>query len=123
MLTIHVWPKRLKDFLLTHPLYKSPEKFRLPRRSAGNFGIIRARQFKIFSVLRYRWTQLKPGKFYMSVRDARNAPAMGAFPFVRLIGFSRASTDSRTGTVPSSFPARAPKVQGGIEEAKRWQMQ
>ena len=31
MLTIHVWPKRLKEFLLTHPLYKSPgrgeEKF------------------------------------------------------------------------------------------------
>ena len=24
MLTIHVWPKRLKAFLLTHPLYKSP---------------------------------------------------------------------------------------------------
>ena len=23
MLTIHVWPKRLKEFLLTHPLYKS----------------------------------------------------------------------------------------------------
>ena len=26
MLTIHVWPKRLKEFLLTHPLYKSPTK-------------------------------------------------------------------------------------------------
>ena len=24
MLTIHVWPKRLKEFLLTHSLYKSP---------------------------------------------------------------------------------------------------
>ena len=24
MLTIHVWPKRPKEFLLTHPLYKSP---------------------------------------------------------------------------------------------------
>ena len=24
MLTIHVLPRRLKDFLLTHPLYKSP---------------------------------------------------------------------------------------------------
>ena len=24
MLTIHVRPKRLKEFLLTHPLYKSP---------------------------------------------------------------------------------------------------
>ena len=24
MLTIHVWPKRLKEFLLTHTLYKSP---------------------------------------------------------------------------------------------------
>ena len=27
MLTISVWPRRLKEFLLTHPLYKSPEKF------------------------------------------------------------------------------------------------
>lgn len=26
MLTIHVWPKRLKEFLLAHPLYKSPPK-------------------------------------------------------------------------------------------------
>lgn len=26
MLTIHVWPKWLKEFLLTHPLYKSPEE-------------------------------------------------------------------------------------------------
>ena len=25
MLTIHVWPKWLKEFLLTHSLYKSPE--------------------------------------------------------------------------------------------------
>ena len=24
MLTIHVWPKWVKEFLLTHPLYKSP---------------------------------------------------------------------------------------------------
>ena len=24
MRTIHVWPRRLKEFLLTHPLYKSP---------------------------------------------------------------------------------------------------
>ena len=29
MLTIHVWPKRLKEFLLTHPLYKSPKCPRL----------------------------------------------------------------------------------------------
>lgn len=28
MLTIHVWSKRLKEFLLTHPLYKSPQKSR-----------------------------------------------------------------------------------------------
>ena len=28
MLTIHVWPKRLKEFLLTHPLYKSPRQIR-----------------------------------------------------------------------------------------------
>ena len=27
MLTIHVWPRRLKEFLLTHPLYKSPRGF------------------------------------------------------------------------------------------------
>ena len=32
MLTIHVWPKRLKEFLLTHPLYKSP-RGRLPSES------------------------------------------------------------------------------------------
>ena len=25
MLTISVWPRRLKEFLLTHPLYKSPD--------------------------------------------------------------------------------------------------
>ena len=27
MLTISVWPRRLKVFLLTHPLYKSPFAF------------------------------------------------------------------------------------------------
>ena len=27
MLTIHVWPRRLKEFLLSHPLYKSPFDF------------------------------------------------------------------------------------------------
>ena len=27
MLTIHVLPRRLKEFLLTHPLYKSPLEF------------------------------------------------------------------------------------------------
>ena len=26
MLTIHAWPRRLREFLLTHPLYKSPKK-------------------------------------------------------------------------------------------------
>ena len=26
MPAIHVWPKRLKEFLLAHPLYKSPGK-------------------------------------------------------------------------------------------------
>ena len=30
MLTIHVWPKRLKEFLLTHSLYKSPPILRSP---------------------------------------------------------------------------------------------
>ena len=29
MLTIHVWPRRLKEFLLTHPLYKSPHPLKL----------------------------------------------------------------------------------------------
>ena len=28
MLTIHVWPKWVKEFLLTHPLYKSPPQKR-----------------------------------------------------------------------------------------------
>ena len=32
MLTIHVWPRRLKEFLLTHPLYKSPLCKRLAHR-------------------------------------------------------------------------------------------
>ena len=32
MLTIHVWPKRLKEFLLTHPLYKSPLNQKLQNR-------------------------------------------------------------------------------------------
>ena len=32
MLTIHVLPKRLKEFLLTHPLYKSP-KTQIPHRA------------------------------------------------------------------------------------------
>ena len=27
MLTISVWPRRLKEFLLTHSLYKSPRRF------------------------------------------------------------------------------------------------
>ena len=26
MLTISIWPRRLKEFLLTHPLYKSPDR-------------------------------------------------------------------------------------------------
>ena len=26
MRTIHVWPKRLREFLLTHPLYKSQNR-------------------------------------------------------------------------------------------------
>lgn len=44
---------------------------------------------------------------------------MGAFPFVRLIGFSRASTESRTGIVPSSFLARAKRTRGGRKEMKK----
>ena len=27
MLTISVWPRRLKEFLLAHPLYKSPPTY------------------------------------------------------------------------------------------------
>ena len=54
----------------------------------------------------------------MEVREARNAPTLGAFPFASSIGFSRASTESRTEIAPSSFPARAPKAQGGKGEAK-----
>ena len=37
MLTIHVWPKWLKRFLLTHPLYKSPPKTTLCFREHENF--------------------------------------------------------------------------------------
>ena len=36
MLTIHVWPRRLKEFLLTHPLYKSPI-FRGMSATGGKF--------------------------------------------------------------------------------------
>jgi hypothetical protein len=39
MLTIHVWPKRLKEFLLTHPLYKSPiffQRYTSERHSYGS---------------------------------------------------------------------------------------
>lgn len=54
----------------------------------------------------------------MEVRDARNAPTLGAFPFASSIGFSRASTESRMGIAPSSFSARAPKAQEGKGEAK-----
>ena len=32
MLTIHVWPRWLKEFLLTHPLYKSPPRSNRPRQ-------------------------------------------------------------------------------------------
>lgn len=35
MLTISVWPRRLKEFLLTHPLYKSPDSFGSLRVSRG----------------------------------------------------------------------------------------
>ena len=48
MLTISVWPRRLKEFLLTHPLYKSPalgrvvsirSGFRYCFAIAENFGV------------------------------------------------------------------------------------
>lgn len=59
----------------------------------------------------------------MSARDTRNAPTLGAFPFVRLIGFSRASTDSRTGIAPSSFPVRATRSRGGGRKRKTMTIQ
>ena len=41
MLTIHVWPRRLKEFLLTHPLYKSPRHtpYKFDRRIVVAHGI------------------------------------------------------------------------------------
>ena len=41
MLTIHVWPRRLKEFLLTHPLYKSPYAISIVRRSPAPDGGLR----------------------------------------------------------------------------------
>ena len=43
---------------------------------------------------------------------------MGAFPFVRLIGFSRAATDSRMGIAPLSFPIRETRPRGEREEQR-----
>ena len=41
MRTIHVWPRRLKEFLLTHPLYKSPSLFiRLQRLVSVAAGVV-----------------------------------------------------------------------------------
>ncbi len=37
MLTIHVWPRRLKEFLLTHPLYKSPDALRVHQVESRHF--------------------------------------------------------------------------------------
>ena len=43
MLTIHVWPKRLKEFLLTHPLYKSPGRMeKRVQKKAGTIAAVRA---------------------------------------------------------------------------------
>ena len=54
----------------------------------------------------------------MEVREARNAPTLGAFSFASSIGFSRASTESRTEIAPSSFPARAPKAKREKEKRR-----
>jgi len=57
-------------------------------------------------------------KVLQSVHEARNALAMGVFPFVRLTGFSRASTESRTEIAPSSFSARETKAKREKEKRK-----
>ena len=38
MLTISVWPRRLKEFLLTHPLYKSPSFLSYSEKYGGGEG-------------------------------------------------------------------------------------
>ena len=42
MLTIHVLPRRLKEFLLTHPLYKSPSNSFAARRKVNIFKMKRS---------------------------------------------------------------------------------
>ena len=42
MLTISVWPRRLKEFLLTHPLYKSPPTNCQPRAMSSEVTVGRA---------------------------------------------------------------------------------
>ena len=44
MRTIHVWPRRLEEFLLTHPLYKSPTFHTYPAKSRIRNTRARARE-------------------------------------------------------------------------------
>ena len=48
MLTISVWPRRLKEFLLTHPLYKSPSALLL------SFTIFRSLSLFTVLILKHR---------------------------------------------------------------------
>ena len=55
MLTISVWPRRLKEFLLTHPLYKSPTAFEaatLLRPTPYSVGIAAT---ALLSAARFSW--------------------------------------------------------------------
>ena len=55
MLTIHVWPKWLKEFLLTHPLYKSPWwKERKLREGSVRDG--RLTLYPIWYIMRFCWS-------------------------------------------------------------------
>ena len=47
MLTIHVWPRWVKEFLLTHPLYKSPyEISTFSRHNGVNIGLVAGDGFR-----------------------------------------------------------------------------
>ena len=46
MLTIHVWPRWVKEFLLTHPLYKSPDEISQTEATDGGNKVV-FRRFEI----------------------------------------------------------------------------
>ena len=46
MLTIHVLPRRLKEFLLTHPLYKSPNGDAERKQQFKEHGTVHEHTFK-----------------------------------------------------------------------------